>query len=359
VQSRLKAETAIEAMAHMSYHALNLSNLEFSFGLDFLLNTTQQLQVPTVSANIVYEDTSDPVTESTQIISFDTFKAGITGVVGKKYEKNILDSNADSARPVVVSDELTALQERVNAVRDSVDILIVLANTGVERAKEIARQIPGIDIIVCGHGADEISSFYYINGTYIVKAGYDGVDVGRLVLTLDKRNNIIDAQGTVTALEKTLEEDSGILALIDEYHKRLKEHADELFDFVPKQPLSGGAYVGSSTCAGCHAIQAQQWNTTDHAKAFTSLTAKSQDYNPECVGCHVTGFGYIGGFVRPDHTPEMSDVQCEMCHGAGAEHAASPQPGYGQISALSCMNCHTSERSPNFVYETYYPMVAH
>ncbi len=48
-------------MAHMSYHALNFSNLEFSFGLDFLLNTTEQFQVPTLSANIVYEDTGDPV----------------------------------------------------------------------------------------------------------------------------------------------------------------------------------------------------------------------------------------------------------------------------------------------------------
>ena len=57
----------------MSYHALNFSNLEFSFGLDFLLSTTLQLQVPALSANIVYEDTGDPVTKPSQIISFDNF----------------------------------------------------------------------------------------------------------------------------------------------------------------------------------------------------------------------------------------------------------------------------------------------
>jgi len=359
LQSRLKSETAVEAMAHMSYHAFNLSNLEFSFGLDFLLNTTEQFQVPTLSANIVYEDTGDPVTEPSRIISFDNFKVGITGVVGKKYEKNILESNADNARPVKVLEEVTAIQQQVNAIRDDADILIVLANTGVARAKEIAQQINGIDVIVCGHGADEIKSPYFINDVYIVKAGYDGVDVGKLILSLDARNNIIDAQGTVIALEKTIEEDSGILALIDDYHKSLKEHADELFDFVPKTPVSGGSYVGSATCATCHANQTQQWNTTDHAKAFDSLTIKNQDYNPECVSCHVTGFGYVGGFKRPDYTPEMADVQCEMCHGAGGEHAANPQPGYGQISPLACIYCHTSDKSPNFDYATYYPRVAH
>jgi 2',3'-cyclic-nucleotide 2'-phosphodiesterase (5'-nucleotidase family) len=359
VQSRLKAEIAVEAMAYMSYHALNLSNLEFSFGLDFLLNTAQQFQVPTLSANIAYDDTGDPVTEPARIISFDNFKVGITGVVGKKYEKNILESNADSARSVTVLEELTALQQQVNAIRDDADFLIVLANTGVARAKEIAQQINGIDVIVCGHGADEIKSPYFINDVYIVKAGYDGVDVGKLTLSLDARNNIIDAQGTVIALEKTIEEDSGILALIDDYHKSLKGHADELFDFVPKTPVFGGSYVGSATCAACHASQTQQWNTTDHARAFSSLTAKNQDYNPECVSCHVTGFGYVGGFRRPDYTPEMADVQCEMCHGAGGDHAANPQPGFGQISPLACIHCHTSDKSPNFYYATYYPLVAH
>jgi 2',3'-cyclic-nucleotide 2'-phosphodiesterase (5'-nucleotidase family) len=346
-------------MARMSYHALNLSNLEFSFGLDFLINTAQQFQIPALSANIVYEDTGDPVTEPARIISFDNFKVGITGVVGKKYEKNILETNTDNPRPVAVREEMTVLQQQVSALRDDVDILIVLANTGVERAKEIARQITGIDVIVCSHGTESIPSYYYINNVYVVKAGYEGTTIGNLSLSLDGRNKIIDALGTVIPLDKNIEEDSGILTLLDDYHKSLKEHADELFDLVPQAPSSGGSYVGSSACAGCHEVQAQQWNATDHAIAFNSLTAKTQDYNPECVGCHVTGFGYIGGFQRPDYTPKMADVQCEMCHGAGGEHAAKPQPGFGQISPLACINCHTSDKSPNFVYETYYPRVAH
>ena len=64
-------------------------------------------------------------------------------------------------------------------------------------------------------------------------------------------------------------------------------------------------------------------------QAFSSLIVKNQDYNPECVICHVTGFGYTGGFKRPDQSQDRANVQCEMCHGAGAEHAAQPAPGYG------------------------------
>jgi 2',3'-cyclic-nucleotide 2'-phosphodiesterase (5'-nucleotidase family) len=358
-QSRLKAETTVQAMALMSYDALNTSNLEFSFGPDFLRETTEKNNLPTLSANIVYEDTGEPVSTATRIVAFDTFTVGITGVVGKKYEKIILESSAGTARPVAVLDEMAALQKQVDAIRNRVDILIVLANTGVERAKEIAQRITGIDVIVCGHGSDEIKSYYLINGVYVVKAGYDGVNIGTLVLSLDRNKRIIEAQGEVVALEKDIDEDKDMLGLLDAYHKSLKDHVDELFTGEQHQPPSGGSYAGSEKCTGCHQSQAQQWGTTGHATAFSSLAAKNQDYNPECVVCHVTGFGYLGGFKRPDYSPEMADVQCEMCHGAGAEHAAHPATGYGAISALACINCHTSDKSPDFDYATYYQKIAH
>jgi len=358
-QSRLKAETITEAMSRMSYEALNTSNLEFSFGPDFLRDTTQKNNLPILSANIVYTDTGEPVSAATRIIAFDTFTVGITGVVGKKYEKIILESSAGTARPVAVLDEMTALQQQVDALRGEVDIFIVLANTGVERAKEIAQQLPDIDVIVCGHGSDEIPSPYNINGVYVVKAGYDGTTLGKLALSLGRNNKIIEARGEVITRGKDIAEDQDMLGLLDAYHQSLKDHVDELFTGEQVHPSSGGSYVGAAACSSCHEGQAQQWNTTGHATAFSSLTAKNQDYNPECVVCHVTGFGYLGGFKRPDHSPEMANVQCEMCHGAGAEHAAHPAAGYGAITALACVNCHTSDKSPDFDYAAYYQKVAH
>jgi hypothetical protein len=296
---------------------------------------------------------------ASRVIAFDNFTVGITGIVGRKYNKIILESSADDVRPIAVLDEMAALQKEVNAVRGSVDILIVLANAGVERAKEIAQEIPGIDVIVCGHGADEIKAPYFINGAYVVKAGYDGTSMGKLVLSLDRNSNIIDAQGSVITLQKDIAEDQEMLDLLDAYHTSLKAHADELFTGEQRRPPSGGSYTGSAQCAGCHQSQAQQWSTTGHATAYRSLIAGNQDYNPECITCHVTGFGYTGGFKRPGYSPEMADVQCEMCHGAGAEHAKHPAAGYGVISALICINCHTSDRSPGFDYAGYYRKIAH
>ena len=268
-------------MALMSYTAFNTSNLEFSFGPAFLRDITQQYNLPTVSANIVYTDTGEPVSAPSRIVPFETFTAGITGVVGKKYEKIILESSAGTARPVSVLDEMSALREQVAALRGSVDVLIVLANAGVERAKEIAQQLPDIDVIVCGHGSEEIKSPYHINGVNIVKAGYDGNSAGKLTLSLDRNYRIIDAQGSIIALQKDVAEDKEVIGLLDAYHQRLKDHADELFTGEQVEPPTGGSYTGSAACSGCHQGQSQQWRTTAHAMAFDSLEYKNQEYDPE------------------------------------------------------------------------------
>jgi hypothetical protein len=71
------------------------------------------------------------------------------------------------------------------------------------------------------------------------------------------------------------------------------------------------------------------------------------------------GFGYTGGFTIPGETPEMEDVQCETCHGAGGEHAETGKITFGAVSEAACLKCHTENNSPEFDYITYYPAIEH
>ncbi|HYE75402.1 MAG TPA: multiheme c-type cytochrome, partial [Blastocatellia bacterium] len=67
------------------------------------------------------------------------------------------------------------------------------------------------------------------------------------------------------------------------------------------------------------------------------------------------------GFVNIKATPQFANVQCESCHGPGAEHAKLPKRGEYKTPAApqSCMVCHDRENSPDFVFEKYWPVVAH
>ncbi len=94
-------------------------------------------------------------------------------------------------------------------------------------------------------------------------------------------------------------------------------------------------YVGIEQCKLCHLPHFESWDTTRMAKAFELLKpgvraeAKrkarldpNRDFttDPKCLKCHVTGFGQPGGFVSMEKTPQMANIQCEMCHGPGSAY---------------------------------------
>ncbi len=87
---------------------------------------------------------------------------------------------------------------------------------------------------------------------------------------------------------------------------------------APKAGPAESPYVGEKKCKKCHIKQHKTWRDTKHAKAFTYLDAEAQK-DPECIKCHTTGFGK-GGFVSAEASGHLQNVQCEQCHGTGADH---------------------------------------
>lgn len=371
LQGQLKAEVAVSAMQLMSYDVLNLSSRELNYGTgfltgeEFLCDSSGTFSLPTVSANIVYVDTGEPVTETHYIKEFESFKVGMTGIVAKEFEDSILTSNLINPREVLVVDEEVALRAEVNTIRDEVDILIVLASVGMERCQTLAREVDGIDVMVCGQGDTNIPEPLMMNGTYVVQSGIEGQHIGSLNLSLDKDNLIRSAEGRVDELGSSFDEEQpDIQVVLSNYYACLEEFKGTLLDPDLTDPPEGGSYTGYALCKPCHPEETDQWIETAHAEAFPSLKRRSQDYNPECIPCHTTGFGYVGGFIMPELTSEMEGVQCEMCHGAGAEHSEDPEnvrtPRFGKLSEATCTDqCHTPEQSPEFDYGVYIDRVTH
>jgi hypothetical protein len=359
LQAQIKAEVAVEGMSMMSYDMFNLGSEDFNFGTEFLLEYTGKFNVPTINANIVYEDTGENITSPYKIVKFGNLKVGFIGIVSKEYEDEILQSNSDNSREIIVLDEQDVLQTQIEKIKDEVDIIILLANVGMKKSITIAEQTEGIDVIICGHGDDETDRPYWINGVYIVKAGHEGKTIGNLVLRLGVNKNLYSVEGSIITLDSSFSDDEQLKALMDEYHDRLEEYKDELLDVEQQDPDTGLYYVGLSKCSECHPSEASTWNDTAHAGAFDSLVESGQEYNKECITCHTTGFGYTGGFTAPGETPEMEGVQCEMCHGAGGEHVETGKITFGAVSEATCVKCHTTENSPGFDYNTYYPAIEH
>ena len=151
--------------------------------------------------------------------------------------------------------------------------------------------------------------------------------------------------------------------------------ADEILGKMARQQptANGAAYVGNTACAVCHPTAMAAWGKTKHAHAWQTLVkaeAEPKRYGwpvtayPDCVGCHVVGYREQTGFVDAETTPQLADVGCERCHGAGSEHVASggKKPlGLigGATASMLCTQCHDYEQSPNFLYGDKWPLIQH
>ena len=142
------------------------------------------------------------------------------------------------------------------------------------------------------------------------------------------------------------------------------------------QTFIAGTYVGIAACTKCHngglaETMVPTWSQTAHASLFTNGVngVEGTGYSASCIACHTVGYDANntvnnGGFsalasqlgwkfpsvlqpgnfaAMPAALQNVSNIQCENCHGPGSEHA-----NYGgALVAISvptnsgaCSQCH-------------------
>lgn len=116
-------------------------------------------------------------------------------------------------------------------------------------------------------------------------------------------------------------------------------------------------YVSAGGCTGCHDSYVAAWAATpSHPQAWQALVSRGQTDNPECIGCHSTGWGQPGGNASADAVAMRTwkSVQCEACHGPLSAHRADPHNNRTRpVTEATCTSCHDPANSPQFDYASY------
>lgn len=150
--------------------------------------------------------------------------------------------------------------------------------------------------------------------------------------------------------------------------------------------ITASSYAGISACSLCHAngpkgttwSMVNDWSTTLHSTIFSSsingqgamVNGVPYPYTNACWPCHTVGYdtnatGSNGGFnqvmaktgwvapttlqagnfaAMPAALQNVSNIQCENCHGPGSTHIASggdPRLVNVSVTAGVCMQCHS------------------
>jgi 2',3'-cyclic-nucleotide 2'-phosphodiesterase (5'-nucleotidase family) len=286
------------------------------------------------------------------------------GIVGFTQLKQGMGSQLeDSYAGFKIEDPLAAAKRVLPELKQKADIIVALAYMPQGQAQALATQNPEIDSIIGAqqiNGTEEARRF----GSATIVYSYNQTKyLGELRYYIKEDGSLANQINRHIGLDKEIPEDPTALIAVnaarDEVTAEQKKNAHQPVSGPDLLKNSNSDFVGAQACASCHVEEYQVWEKTGHAHAMASLERKNQQFDNECVKCHVVGFEK-GGFQTLTKTPYFANVQCESCHGAGKEHIAKPAKGFGVMKTPEgCVQCHTVENSPDFKFASYWPKIRH
>ncbi|MEZ6074253.1 MAG: hypothetical protein R3C56_00860 [Pirellulaceae bacterium] len=150
-QPELKFQSTVEAFRTMGYRAaaLGIDDLRLSsIELIQMAGSDGLNESPFLSANVSVIDES--FFPSLRIIEAGGRKIGITAVLGKEHESEI------QSRDILYFDAVEKLKPVVQQLeQEGCDFKVLLAHASIEESAELARQVPGFDLVVTAGGFGE------------------------------------------------------------------------------------------------------------------------------------------------------------------------------------------------------------
>jgi 2',3'-cyclic-nucleotide 2'-phosphodiesterase (5'-nucleotidase family) len=297
------------------------------------------------------------------------------GVPGKKLRVGIVGfsepkpTGPNAAETVYagfrIDDPFEAAKKVLPELKQKTDFIIALAYMDMGSAQRLASDNPEIDSLIGARQTSNMEEPQHFNRATITYSYNQTKYLGELRVYVRGDGTTENQINRYVALDSDIPDDPAAQEVVTAAHTEFtKEQTTNATAAAARNPnpllgVGDSPYVGVETCAGCHEKENDVWIKSRHGHAMATLEKKNQQFDNECVGCHVVGF-QKGGFQSLYTTPQFANVQCEECHGPGRDHAANPGKGYGFMSTpVGCVKCHKEPNDPNFDFAVYWPKIKH
>jgi hypothetical protein len=210
-----------------------------------------------------------------------------------------------------------------------------------------------------GHTFKNLKSERIVGDTVLLSSAYEGRYIGRADIFVEKSDGkVMAVDVSVTSLDDAIADDPQMLARVEDYKVSLEEFKAAKRAAYPRSFGSEKEeFLGERACKACHEDAWASYADSAHRRAFNTIRNKGQNFEPECIVCHTTGYQYKNGYAEQSPYNRLANVQCEACHGYGTQH--DRQGGWAAQAKDSCLTCHDQENSPEFDYATYWEKIKH
>ena len=370
-----KCHFIARVMRRLRYDAVALGDMDLNYGLDSIVEDSKRHRLNVLCANLfrrtenglAVDDRS--VFHGYKIVYRGGVRVGFIGVLSPsaKNKRAAAQQNEIVARSYVIKDPLPELVKLVPVVRKESDLVVLLAHMDEEDVERILTEVDGVDMVIRGHSGRPSATLepVLIEGVPVYIASNQGQYMGRMTVRLGAGPHWFKATNEIRLLDRTVADDSEMASIVRAFTIENRKLQKALFvreQLKGHSETDGGQerFLGVATCQGCHAEAFDTFVHTAHAHAYQTLAVGFNHLDSNCLPCHSTGYGDEGGFsgARRIGSPvDLVDVQCEACHGPGADH--NRDGSYLAAAKNSCVNCHTKEQDPHFDFEAAWKKIAH
>ncbi|MBI4817120.1 MAG: hypothetical protein HY791_12735 [Deltaproteobacteria bacterium] len=356
-QHDLKARMLARVYRRLGAVAINLGPLDVSAGLEFLETLQTEGAVPLVSANVRPEGRGPRIAQSF-VREVGGIRVGVTGV--SSVEGFGALTSTGSPRRLVAHEPLAKLKEEVSTLRgrDGAELVIVLAHMPEALAREVAKVVPGIDVIVRGPGSSilrEPSAPELVGSVPVIEAGSQGQRVGVLHVELARGHAgpIAFDDGGIKAKRQRELEARKRQALEREIAELSKDASQSAAVFARKLQLERiSSNLGASTSGevvGGSKVKFELVSLTTDVPADPEMVSLLDAYYVRLRELNLDKGDLAPCLAKPDTVKYLGTEACVECHEDAYAFWKTTKHGKAWETLekdnkhydLTCIGCHT------------------
>ncbi|HKS30705.1 MAG TPA: 5'-nucleotidase C-terminal domain-containing protein [Pyrinomonadaceae bacterium] len=223
------------AMSALKYDSMAVGNHEYNFGLKNIEKARREANFPWLSANTYKAGTQDTYYDPYIVKEVNGVRVGILGLTTPGIPNW---ENIQNYRGLEFRESVSEAKKWVPILREKerADLVVITMHMGIEEdlrtgepnpsnvpnenaAVRIAREVPGIDVILMGHTHRDVPSLY-VNGVLLAQANYWGRHLARVDAYLEKtgdRWRVVAKSGRTIPMDDKVKPDEEIMALAKPY----------------------------------------------------------------------------------------------------------------------------------------------
>lgn len=180
-----KGGAMMRLLGQVGYDLWVVGNHDFDKGLDNLVALAKTSPIPMLTANVRAPDGGMllPKQRASEIIEVGGMRVGVIGATTDGLKGLMNPKDFARLQLLKVADAVRAELKRLES---QTDLIVVLSHIGLDSDRDLARWVPGIDVIVGAHSHTRLTRPEHVEETWIVQAGSYGRSLGVVDLVVEQ-----------------------------------------------------------------------------------------------------------------------------------------------------------------------------